>query len=110
MSGDKIIHLNESNWESEVTDAGIPVLVDFWAEWCGPCRLIAPALADLADELSGKIKIGKVNVDESRGLAEKFYIRSVPTLLVLKKGAVQEQIVGAARKEDLKAKLNSYLT
>ncbi|MDD5482181.1 MAG: thioredoxin [Kiritimatiellae bacterium] len=109
MSSDNIIHLNESNWESEVTNSDIPVLVDFWAEWCGPCRMIAPVLAELADELAGKIKIGKVNVDESQGLAEKFYVRSIPTLLVLKKDAVQEQMVGAMRKEDLKAKLTPYL-
>lgn len=110
MSSEGIVHLNESNWESEVTGSSIPVLVDFWAEWCGPCKMIAPALAELADELSGKIKIGKVNVDENQMLAEKFHIRSVPTLLVMKKGAVQEQVVGAMRKDDLKAKLDAYLS
>jgi len=109
MSGEEIIHLNENNWESEVTKSAVPVLVDFWAEWCGPCKMIAPVLAEVAGELSGKIKIGKVNVDESQALAEKFHIRSVPTLLVMKNGAVQEQIVGAMRKDDLKAKLNPYL-
>ena len=110
MSGEGIVHLNESNWENEVTASSIPVLVDFWAEWCGPCKMIAPVLAELASELSGKIKIGKVNVDESQTLAEKFHIRSIPTLLVLKKGAVQEQMVGALRKDDLKGKLETYLT
>lgn len=109
MSGENIIHLNESNWEKEVTDSSIPVLVDFWAEWCGPCRMIAPVLSELANELFGKIKIGKVNVAESQMLAEKFHIRSIPTLLVIKKGTVQEQIVGAMRKDELKAKLNPYL-
>jgi thioredoxin 1 len=109
MSDNQIIHLNEKNWESEAVNSDQPVLVDFWAEWCGPCRMIAPVLEQLAGELAGKIKIGKVNVDENQALAEKFHIRSIPTLLVLKKGAVQEQIVGALRKEDLKAKLNAYL-
>ena len=109
MSAEGIIHLNEKNWEIEAANSNVPVLVDFWAEWCGPCRMIAPVLAELAGELSGKIKIGKVNVDENQALAEKFHIRSVPTLLVLKNGTVQEQIVGAMRKEDLKAKLSQYL-
>lgn len=109
MGGDKIVNLNEKNWESEAILSPIPVLVDFWAEWCGPCRMIAPVLNELADELNGKIKIAKVNVDENQGLAEKFHIRSIPTLLVMKKGVVQEQMVGAMRKEDLKAKLAAYL-
>jgi len=109
MSGENIVHLNESNWESEVIKSGTPVLVDFWAEWCGPCKMIAPVLAELAGELSDKIKIGKVNVDESQTLAEKFHIRSVPTLLIFKNGAVQEQLVGALRKNDLQAKLAAYL-
>jgi len=109
MSGKEIIHLNEKNWESEAATSTVPVLVDFWAEWCGPCKMIAPVLEELAGELVGKIKIGKVNVDENQTLAEKFHIRSIPTLLVLKNGAVQEQIVGALRKEGLKAKLSTYL-
>jgi len=109
MSAEGIIHLNEKNWEIEAANSTLPILVDFWAEWCGPCKMIAPVLAELAGELSGKIKIGKVNVDENQALAEKFHIRSVPTLLVLKNGAVQEQIVGAMRKDDLKAKLSPYL-
>ena len=90
-------------------NSNIHVLVDFWAEWCGPCKMIAPVLAELATELAGKIKIGKVNVDDNQELAEKFHIRSIPTLLVIKGGAVQEQMVGALRKADLKAKLNAYL-
>lgn len=109
MSDNAIIHLNEKNWENEVVNSTVPVLADFWAEWCGPCKMIAPILDELAGELSGKIKIGKINVDENQALAEKFHIRSIPTLLILKKGSVQEQMVGAMRKEDLKAKLNPYL-
>ena len=109
MSTENIIHLGEANWESEVTKANVPVLVDFWAEWCGPCRMIAPVLAQLADELVGKIKIGKINVDENQALAEKYHIRSIPTLLVIKNGTVQEQLVGALRKDELKAKLSAYL-
>jgi len=106
---ENIVNLNDENWENEVTKSTVPVLVDFWAEWCGPCKMIAPALAELAGELSGKIKICKVNVDENQMLAEKYHIRSIPTLLVIKNGTVQEQLVGAIRKDDLKAKLNPYL-
>jgi thioredoxin 1 len=104
-----IIELNGKNWENEIVNSPIPVLVDFWAEWCGPCRMLAPVLDDLAKELANKIKIGKVNVDNNQELAEKFHIRSIPTLLVMKKGAVQEQIVGAMHKAELTAKLKAYL-
>lgn len=109
MSSDKIIHINEGNWDSEVVSAKTPVLLDFWAEWCGPCKMLTPVLDELAGELAGKIKIAKVNVDENQALAEKFHIRSIPTLLVMKQGVVQEQLVGFMRKNDLLAKLNAYL-
>jgi thioredoxin 1 len=109
MASKQIVNLTAANWDAEVTKAATPVLVDFWAEWCGPCKMIAPVLDDLADELSGKIKIAKVNVDEGQELAAKFQIRSIPTLLVFKAGVVQEQMVGALHKADLQAKLNAYL-
>ena len=109
MASNLIVNLTAANWDTEVTKATTPVLVDFWAEWCGPCKMIAPVLDELAGELSGKIKIAKVNVEESQDLAAKFHIRSIPTLLVFKAGVVQEQMVGAPRKADLLAKLNAYL-
>ena len=109
MASNLVVHLTAANWDTEVTKATTPVLVDFWAEWCGPCKMIAPLLDELAGELSGKIKIAKVNVDESQDLAAKFHIRSIPTLLVFKAGVVQEQMVGALRKADLKTKLSAYL-
>ena len=109
MASNLIVHLTAANWETEVTKATTPVLVDFWAEWCGPCKLIAPVLDELANELAGKIKIAKVNVEESQDLAAKFHIRSIPTLLVFKAGTVQEQMAGALRKAELQAKLNAYL-
>lgn len=109
MSSDKVIHINADNWRTEVMESEIPVLVDFWAEWCGPCKAIAPTLDELADELTGQIKIAKVNVDNNQKLAGDFGIRSIPTLLVFKDGTVQEQMVGAMNKADLKTKLNSYL-
>lgn len=109
MASENIIHVNDANWQSEVLGSKLPVLVDFWAEWCGPCRAIAPMLELLATELAGKLKIAKVNVDESPDLAGQFGIRSIPTLLVIKGGVVQQQMVGALSKTDLKAKLDAYL-
>lgn len=106
---DAIVYINNDNWQTEVMDSDTPVLVDFWAEWCGPCKAIAPILDELADELVGKIKIAKVNVDDNQKLAGDFGIRSIPTLLVVKGGTVQEQVVGAMSKVDLQDKLNAYL-
>ncbi len=109
MTANLTVHVTSSNWDAEVTNSKTTVLVDFWAEWCGPCKMIAPVLDELAGEFSGKIKIAKVNVEESQDLAAKFHIHSIPTLLVFKAGVVQEQIVGAPRKADLKSKLSAYL-
>jgi len=109
MSEGSILHVDASNWQSEVINSAVPVLVDFWAEWCGPCRAVAPVLEDLAGEVAGKLKIVKVNVDENQKLAVEFGIRSIPTLLVFKNGAVQEQMIGAMNKAALSAKLKNYI-
>lgn len=109
MASDKIITVTESNWETDVLQASQPVLVDFWAEWCGPCKAIAPVLDQLAEEWEGKALIAKVNVDELPSLASQFSVRSIPTLLVMKAGRVAEQMVGAMSKSALLAKVEPHL-
>ena len=99
------VHLDEKNFKTEVLDADLPVLVDFWAQWCGPCRAVAPILDEIAKELEGKLKVGKVNVDEAGEVAAQYNIMSIPTLLLFVKGKVVNQIVGAMPKDQLLAKL-----
>ena len=101
------LQLTEENFESEVISSDVPVLVDFWAEWCGPCKMIGPIVDQLADEVGDAAKVGKVNVDNARDLAVKYNVRSIPLLLFFKNGEVKDQIVGASvTKEQLKAKLD----
>jgi len=105
----KPVELNENNFEQEVIKANMPVLVDFWAVWCGPCKMIEPIVDELAAEYENKLKIGKVNVDNNQQIAMQYGIRSIPTLLIFKNGKVVEQIVGAAPKKSLMDKLSKHL-
>jgi thioredoxin 1 len=103
MASPNIVVLTQDNFAGEVLQSTTPVLVDFWAEWCGPCKMISPILGELADEYEGKVKIAKVNIDEQQGLAAEYGIRAIPTLLLFDKGQVADQIVGLRSKRDLKA-------
>src|SRR2546428_11134118 len=103
MAAPNIVPLTQQNFPVEVLQSSTPVLVDFWAEWCGPCKMIAPVLDELAEEYQGRLKIGKVNIDEQQALAAKYGIRSIPTLLLFSQGQVADQIVGLRSKRDLKA-------
>jgi thioredoxin 1 len=100
------LNLNDTNFEAEVINSSEPVLVDFWAEWCGPCKMIGPVIEELSKDLAGQAKVGKVNVDEARDLAVKYNVRSIPLLLFFKNGEVKDQIVGASvTKDQLKQRL-----
>ena len=103
MAAANIITLTADNFDEQVIKSSTPILVDFWAEWCGPCKAIAPILDELAGEYAGKMKIGKVNVDDFQGLAAQYNVQGIPTLLIFKNGQVVDQIVGLRSKRDLKA-------
>jgi thioredoxin 1 len=103
MASNNIVTLTKDNFQEQVIKSITPVLVDFWAEWCGPCKMIAPILDELADEYAGKITIGKINIDDQQQLATEYGVRAIPTLLLFHNGEVAEQIVGLRSKRDLKA-------
>ncbi len=103
------IHATDSSFKKDVLESTVPVLVDFWAEWCGPCRMVAPVLDELAKEYDGKIKIAKLNVDENQQVSSDFHIRSIPTLLFFKNGQMVKQLVGAHPKNRLDVEIQEVL-
>lgn len=106
---DNIINVTDSNFEQEVLSSEIPVLLDYWAEWCGPCKMIAPILNDIANEYSGKIKIAKINIDENPSTPAKFGVRGIPTLMIFKSGSIEATKVGAMSKSQLSAFIDSTI-
>lgn len=103
------VMVNDENFKQEVLEAEVPVLVDFWAEWCGPCRMIAPTIEEIAKEFSGKVKVCKLNVEEGPRTASNYSVMNIPTLIIFKDGEVVDKVVGAVPKGDLVDRINSYL-
>lgn len=104
-----VTEFNDANFESEVIKSDIPVLVDFWAVWCGPCKMIAPEVEKLSEEKKGVLKVGKLNVDENRDTAIKFSITSIPTLLLFKDGQVAKKLIGAMSKDRILSEINTFI-
>jgi len=105
----KAVHVNEQDFEAQVIRSDVPVLVDFWAEWCGPCRMIAPIVEDLASEYAGRLKVVKVDVDENNGLAYRYGVMSIPTLGIFKGGQMVERLVGYMPKPELKKRIDQVV-
>ncbi len=111
MANDKsYITLTEENFQKEVLESNQPVLVDFWAAWCGPCRVLGPVVEELAGELAGQAKVGKLNVDENPGIASQYGIRSIPTVLIFDKGKLADSTIGVVPKETLRDKINGLVS
>ena len=109
MASDLIKHVSDASFEADVIQSGQPVLVDYWAEWCGPCKAIAPTLEEVAKEYTGKLKVAKVNVDENQEIPRKYGIRGIPTLMLFKNGNIEATKVGALSKSQLTAFLDSNI-
>lgn len=110
MAGNNIITLTEASFDEELASADVPILVDFWAEWCGPCKLIAPVLEEIADAKSGSLKVAKVNVDDNPRIAQRFQVMSIPTLMLFKDGEPQSRMVGAKPKSQILAEVEPHLS
>ncbi len=108
MAGN-LLQFTDANFDAEVKNATVPVLVDFWAEWCGPCRMLAPTIEELANDYGNKVKIGKLDTDNNRDTAVKFGITAIPTVIIFKGGEVARKFVGLSSKKDLKAAIDELL-
>ncbi len=109
MGNGKPIKVNDGNFEKEVLDSSAPVLVDFWAAWCGPCRMVAPELEKLAEEESNRLKVAKLNVDDNRGIAARYGISSIPTMILFKDGKEQKRLIGARSKARILEEIIAFL-
>ena len=107
---ENVIEFNDQNFDSDVLEAGTPVLVDFWAVWCGPCKAIAPIVEEIANDYNGKVKVGKMDVDRNNQVAMRYGIRSIPTLLVFNNGDVVDQVIGNVGKESIESMLDKALS
>lgn len=107
MASQNVVDVTSANFEAVVGKAATPVLLDFWAEWCGPCKMLAPLIDSLADDLVGRCVVGKVNVDNAPDLGQRFNVQAIPTLILFKGGQVQDQMVGVVSKKDVLAKIAS---
>jgi thioredoxin 1 len=109
MAGENTLHFDDANFDAEVVQSAVPVLVDFWAPWCGPCQMVGPAIEELAGEYAGKAKVGKVDVDKAPRLATKYGVQNIPTVLLFKDGEPVQRIVGAKHKREYAALLDELI-